>query len=84
MDPNNDDDYTTIARAIKDQRRSLALTQTETADLAGIERRTLSQFESGAGTRGITLRNLLAVAEVLGLRIQVSVRPSKHDRALRQ
>lgn len=62
--------YDEITSAMRQRRKALGLTQEETALLADVGRRTLSEFENASGSRGISLRNLLAIAEVLGLEIE--------------
>lgn len=71
--------YADIAATLRWKRRALGLNQEEAADLAGFDRRTLSSFESGSGTRGISLRNVLALADVLGVRLTVDTRPSVNE-----
>ncbi len=65
-------DYAAIAASIRSRRRALGLTQAEVALLAGLDRRTLSDFEAASGSRGLSLRNLLSVCEVVGLSIIVA------------
>jgi transcriptional regulator with XRE-family HTH domain len=65
-------DYEAIASTMRARRKALELTQDEVALLANIDRRTLSEFETSAGTRGITLRNLLSIADVLGVAVGVT------------
>ena len=60
-----------IGSAIRHRRSLLGLTQQETADLAGIARKTLSDLEHGNGPRGATLSNAIAVCGVLGLSLRV-------------
>ena len=72
-------DYVDIAATLRWKRRALGLNQQEAADLAGFDRRTLSNFESGSGSRSISLRNLLALTEVLGVRLTIDTRPSASE-----
>lgn len=65
-------DYASIAQAVRTHRRALGLTQAEVALLADLDRRTLSDFENATGTRGLSLRNLLTLCEVLGLAVTVA------------
>lgn len=67
-------DYASIADAVRTQRRALGLTQAEVALLADLDRRTLSDFENATGSRGLSLRNLLTLCEVLGLAVAVAPR----------
>ena len=71
--------YERIAEALVSRRRMLSLTQDEVASLAGIDRRTLGLFENGIGTRGISLRNLLSLCDVLGLDLAVSPKIGQND-----
>jgi|GEM_PF-6300548 len=64
-------EYAKMAEIVIARRRSLGLTQEETASLANIDRRTLGEFENSVGTRGMTVRNLLAICEVLGLTLDI-------------
>ena len=70
---------TAYAARVKAVRKKLGLTQEEAADLAGFDRRTLVSFESGTGARGISLRNVLSLATVLGVRVTFDARPSGID-----
>jgi transcriptional regulator with XRE-family HTH domain len=60
-----------IATVIRTRRKALGLTQAETALLADVDRKTLGEIENSRGTRGVSLRNLLAIADVLGLDLQL-------------
>ncbi len=73
-------DYQEIASAMRIRRKALGLTQDEAALLSDVGRRTLSEFENATGTRGISLRNLLAIAEVLGLTVETVPRRTGTDR----
>lgn len=72
-------DYPKIAEVMKARRKSLGLTQDETAKLADISRRTLSEFENVSGNRGVSLRNLLAIADVLGMNVSATNRTSGRE-----
>jgi transcriptional regulator with XRE-family HTH domain len=67
-------DYDDIATALRFRRRELGLSQGETAELADVDRKTLGEFETARGSRGISLRTLLALAEVLGMDVAVTPR----------
>lgn len=60
-----------IAAGIRHRRKALGLTQAETALLADVDRKTLGEIENSRGTRGASLRNLLAIADVLGLDLEL-------------
>jgi y4mF family transcriptional regulator len=59
----------TLAHALRAARRSHGLTQSQLAELAGVSERTLRDLEHGSGSP--SLAALLAVTEVLGLRVEV-------------
>ena len=73
-------DYENIADAVRSHRRDLGLTQAEVALLAELDRRTLSDFENATGNRGLSLRNLLRLCDVLGLAVTVAPRTSGTER----
>ncbi|MGQ0463707.1 MAG: type II toxin-antitoxin system Y4mF family antitoxin [Sporichthyaceae bacterium] len=60
-----------LGAAIRRRRRALRLTQDELADLAGCSRRTVSAVETGKAT--VRLDVVVALLEVLGLRLRVEV-----------
>jgi HTH-type transcriptional regulator / antitoxin HipB len=60
-----------LGAAIRARRRELSLTQSETADLADISTRVLSDLENGRET--VRLDILHAVAGALGLSLELSV-----------
>ncbi|GAA4661416.1 helix-turn-helix domain-containing protein [Arthrobacter cryoconiti] len=60
-----------LGAVVKTRRRELGLTQIETADLADISTRVLSDLENGRET--IRLDILHAVANALGLSVGLSV-----------
>ena len=67
----NDGTYTgRVGAQLRDRRRSLGLTQTEVADLAGTTQRSVSQVERG---KAASIDLYLAVSEVLGL--ELTLRP---------
>jgi transcriptional regulator with XRE-family HTH domain len=71
-----------IGAAIAARRRLLKLTQRDVAELAGIDRRTLSEIESARGPRGATLTNLLSVSATLGMELAIEPMGSlTHGRA---
>lgn len=66
---NNTETALRIGSTIRDIRKEYRLTQADLAQMAAISDRTLRDIEKGTGTP--SLSNLLAVADVLGLRIDV-------------
>ena len=56
-----------LIQAAKERRRQLGLTLRDVADLSGLGINQISRFECGQG--GISLRNLLRLMEILGLRL---------------
>ena len=61
-----------LARALRERRLALHLTQQAVADLADVGRSTVLELESGRG--GTSLGSATAVAEVLGLGLTVTPR----------
>jgi transcriptional regulator with XRE-family HTH domain len=61
-----------LGKSITERRKQLRLNQSELAELAGINRGTLSALENGAGNRGATIATLVSVSKVLGLTITLS------------
>jgi HTH-type transcriptional regulator / antitoxin HipB len=64
-------DAAQIGAALRARRHALALTQVETADLADISPRVLSDLENGRET--VRLDILAAVANALGLSLNLTV-----------
>ena len=60
-----------IGVEIRARRKRLLLTQEDVADLAGVNRRLVSEVERGAVS--VTLRNLIAICDAVGL--DVAPRP---------
>lgn len=58
-----------LAREVRNARRSLGLDQVTVAELAGVSERFLRALEHGKDT--VQLRPLLAVCDVLGLELQL-------------
>lgn len=54
-----------IGAEIRARRKRLLLTQEDVADLAGVNRRLVSEVERG--TVSVTLRNLIAICGAVGL-----------------
>lgn len=54
-----------IGAEIRARRKRLLLTQEDVADLAGVNRRLVSEVERGAVS--VTLRNLIAICGAVGL-----------------
>lgn len=65
-------DATALGATLRDRRRRLHLTQTETAELADVSTRVLSDLENGRPT--VRLDILDAVAGALGLELTLSLR----------
>lgn len=61
---------TDIGSALRAARRRLGLTQQEVADLAGLSDRTVRDLEKGSSSP--SLGAVIAVATVLGLRLEVT------------
>lgn len=59
-----------IGSALRAARRRLGLTQQEVADLAGLSDRTVRDLEKGSSSP--SLGAVIAVATVLGLRLEVT------------
>lgn len=59
-----------IGSALRTARRRLGLTQQEVADLAGLSDRTVRDLEKGSSSP--SLGAVIAVATVLGLRLEVT------------
>lgn len=57
----------TLARVFTDRRLALRITQQNLADLAGVSRYSVQSLERGSDA--IKLGSVLAIAEVLGLRL---------------
>ena len=64
-----------IARAVRERRRSLRLTQEELADLAGCSARFVRALE--AGKESVQLDKLRQVLEALGLELDVGRRETR-------
>lgn len=64
-------DVAQLGATLRARRRELALTQSETADLADISTRVLSDLENGRET--VRLDILSAVANALGLSLNLTV-----------
>lgn len=54
-----------LGAEIRARRKRLLLTQEDVADLAGVNRRLVSEVERGAAS--VTLRNLIAICAAVGL-----------------
>lgn len=61
---------TDIGSALRAARRRLGLTQQEVADLSGLSDRTVRDLEKGSSSP--SLGAVIAVATVLGLRLEVT------------
>lgn len=67
-----------IGAEIRRQRQRLRLTQEDAADLAGVNRRLISEAERGLAS--VSLRNLIAVCDAVGL--ELACRPRRPERRL--
>lgn len=56
-----------IGAEIRHRRQRLRLTQQDTADLAGVNRRLVSEVERGRAA--VTLRRLIAICDAVGLEL---------------
>lgn len=64
-------DIARIGRAFAERRVTLRLTQQTVADLAGVSRSGVQALERASGS--VKFGSVIAIAEVLGMRIDVSV-----------
>ncbi len=62
-----------LARTLRDRRRSLGLTQAQTAQRAGVSPQWLSVFENGKASCGT--HRMMRLLEALGLSLAVHTRP---------
>lgn len=58
-----------IIQQVKARRRELGVTLRDVAELSGIGINALSRFEQGLG--GMSLKNVMHVLDILGLRLRV-------------
>lgn len=65
--------FDTILQQLKARRNELQVTQETLADLSGVSLRTLKQLESGKGNP--TLETLSKLADALGMRLSLEVKP---------
>lgn len=65
-------DSADMGRAIRSRRKELMITQQEIADVVGVNRRVISELESGKET--VQLRIVLETARTLGLNINLDPR----------
>lgn len=65
-------DSADMGRAIRSRRKELMITQQEIADVVGVNRRVISELESGKET--VQLRIVLETARTLGLNISLDPR----------
>jgi HTH-type transcriptional regulator/antitoxin HipB len=66
-----------LAAAVRARRKTLGLTQTELADLAGASARFVHTLENGKGT--VRLDKVLDVLSVLGLELRVARQPGSTE-----
>lgn len=66
---NNDDVAAELGRTVSVRRRTLGIRQEELADLAGVSARFVHTLEHGKPT--VRLDKVIAVLDVLGLRVDV-------------
>lgn len=67
-----------IGATIRRRRQQLRLTQEDAADLAGVNRRLISEVERGLAS--VSLRNLIAICDAVGL--ELACRPRRPGRRL--
>ncbi len=70
-------DFQQLALAIKKRREYLGLTQLDLSELSEVALRTVNGLESGKAS--VNLNNLSAIADTLGLEIQLNVKKMAHD-----
>ena len=70
-------DFRQIASAIKKRREFLGLTQLDLSELSEVALRTVNGFESGKAS--VTLNNLAAMAETLGMELQLDIKKPGYD-----
>lgn len=68
-------DYQEIGKIIKDRRKSLNITQSTLAILAGVGLNTLVAIERGKGNPKI--HTILAILDILGLEIDITLKRLK-------
>jgi HTH-type transcriptional regulator / antitoxin HipB len=71
-----------VGLAVRDARLAAGLTQGDVAAKAGVMRYVVTNLESGKGNP--TLSTLLAVLEVVGLRVDVGTRPVESSQTTRR
>ena len=67
-----------IGTEIRRRRQRLRLTQDDAADLAGVNRRLISEVERGLAS--VTLRNLISICQAVGL--ELACRPRRPGKRL--
>ena len=67
-----------IGTEIRRRRQRLRLTQDDAADLAGVNRRLISEVERGLAS--VTLRNLISICHAVGL--ELACRPRRSGRKI--
>ncbi len=70
-------DYSKIARIIKARRIELSLSQQDLSEMSEVALRTVNTLESGKTS--INLKNLAAIADVLGLELQLNLKKLQAD-----
>lgn len=65
-------DYSKIASIIKARRIELSLSQQDLSEMSEVALRTVNALESGKAS--INLKNLAAIADVLGLELQLNLK----------
>ena len=61
--------YESIGKAIRTRRKQLGMTQLDLAEIAGLQRQTISRVEAGNGA--VTIATGARVAAVVGLNLKV-------------
>ena len=61
--------YESIGKAIRTRRKQLGMTQLDLAEIAGLQRQTISRVEAGNGA--VTIATVARIAAVVGLNLKV-------------
>lgn len=64
--------YSAIAGTIKSRRIELSLSQQDLSEMSGVALRTINSLETGKAS--INLKNLAAIADVLGLELLLNIK----------
>ena len=66
------DAFVKIASAIRKRRLDLSLSQQDLSEMSGIALRTVNALETGKSS--VSLKNLTAIADVLGLELSLTIK----------